>query len=268
MDDAHVRGAERADVLLELSRPSLVHLDRHDVAREHRRLPARRGTEIEHALPCLRADAQRSQLRAAALRPDPALGERLLVDPVDTPGSWNVGALPLDLPAHEPDDRLGRLVLGAHQRQRSLLPEVAAPDVPDPVRIRVLERPLRQPGQKRRDSLGDSPQNRVRERDGPLEVRAAHELDRLVHGGITRDTAEVAELVRAEPECRQHGRIELSHRALPERLDRMIERPQPLHRAECELARERPVAIVEALDAVRSARSAYAPSSATRRRTS
>ena len=107
--------------------------------------------------------------------------------------------------------------------------------------------PSGSPREKRRDSLGDSPQHRVRERNGPFEARAAHELDRLVHGGVARHAAEVAELVRAEAQRCQHRRIELSDRALPERLDRMIERAQALHRAERELARERPVAIVEAL---------------------
>ena len=75
VDDAHVRGAEPGDVLLELACPRLVHLDGRHVAREHRRLPAGRSAEIEHALPLLRADDEAGELRAAALRPDPALGE-------------------------------------------------------------------------------------------------------------------------------------------------------------------------------------------------
>ena len=83
MDDAHVRGAERADVLLELARPGLVHLDRDHVAGEHRRLPAGRRAEVEDALALLRADGEPGELRAAALRPDPALRERLLVDAFD-----------------------------------------------------------------------------------------------------------------------------------------------------------------------------------------
>ena len=101
------------------------------------------------------------------------------------------------------------LVLGAHQRERSFLPEVAAPDVPDPVRIGVLERSLGQCQEERCDSLGDSPQDRVRERHGPFETCAAHELDRLVHRGVAGDAAEVAELVRAEAQGREHRRVEL-----------------------------------------------------------
>ena len=139
-----------------------------------------------------------------------------------------------------------RLVLGSHQRERFLLTEISAPDVPDPVGIGVLERSLRQLEEEQRDSLGDSPQDRVRERNGPLEVRAAHELYRLVHGGVLRDAAEVAELVRAEAQRGEHRWVELSHRPLPERLDRVIERPQALYRAERQLACECPVAIVEA----------------------
>ena len=90
VDDGHVRGAEPRDVLLELTCPGLVHLDGDDVAREHRRLSARRSAEIEHSLARLRADAEPGQLRAAALRPDPTLGERLLVDAVDRIGVRNV----------------------------------------------------------------------------------------------------------------------------------------------------------------------------------
>ena len=48
--DRDVVRAEPADVLLELARPGLVHLDGDDLAGEHRRLAARRGTEVEHPL--------------------------------------------------------------------------------------------------------------------------------------------------------------------------------------------------------------------------
>ena len=66
-------------------------------------------------------------------------------------------------------------------------------------------------------------------------------------GRVAGHAAEEAELVGAEAERREHGRVELSHRPLPERLDRVVERSHPLHRAERELSRERPVAVVEPL---------------------
>ena len=140
-----------------------------------------------------------------------------------------------------------RLVLGAHQRQRALLAEVAPPHVPDPVRIGVLERPLRQFGEQALDPVTDPAEHRVRERDRPLEPGAPHELDGLVHGGVARHAAEEAELVGAQAQRRQHGRVELAHRPLAERLDRVVERPHALHGAECELPRKRAVALVEAL---------------------
>ena len=66
------------------------------------------------------------------------------------------------------------------------------------------------------------------ERDRALEPRTAHELDGLVHRSVCRDVGE-AELVRAEPERRTDRRVELAHRTLPERLDRVVERAHPLH---------------------------------------
>ena len=117
MDDGDVRGPHPPDALLQLSCPRLVCLDRDDLAVEHRRLAAGRRAEIEHALSRDGADREPGQLRAGALRPDPALGERLLVDALDAPGTGDVGiGLALDLAADEPDDERRRLVLGLHQR--------------------------------------------------------------------------------------------------------------------------------------------------------
>ena len=101
--------------------------------------------------------------------------------------------------------------------------------------------------EQRLDPVGEPAEHGVRERDRPLEPGAAHELDRLVHGRVAGHAVEVAELVRAEPERREHRRVELAHRPLAERLDRVVERAHPLHRAERELPRERPVAVVELL---------------------
>ena len=143
------------------------------------------------------------------------------------------------------DHDRGRLVLGPHQRQRGLLAEVAPPDVPDPVRVGVLERTLGERREQRLDPVGDAPEDGVREGDGALEPGPADELDRLVHRRVARDAVEEAELVRAEPERGEHGRVELPHRPLAERLDRVVERAGALDGAERELPRERPVAVVE-----------------------
>ena len=62
----------------------------------------------------------------------------------DAPRAGNVRRLAFDLAANEADDGLRRLVLRAHQRERPLLAEIAPPDVPDPVRVRMLQRPLGQ----------------------------------------------------------------------------------------------------------------------------
>ena len=111
----------------------------------------------------------------------------------------------------------------------------------------MLERPFGQRVEQRPDALADASEDGVRERHRPLEPRAADELDRLVHGRVAGNPVEIAELVSAEPQRREDGRVELAHRTLAERLDRMVERAHPLHRAERELPRERPVAVVEVL---------------------
>ena len=54
-----------------------------------------------------------------------------------------------------------------------------------------------------------------------------------------------AELVRAEPQRRDHRRVELPHRPLAELLDPEVDRPRPLHRAVGEPLRERAIAVVE-----------------------
>ena len=75
------------------------------------------------------------QLRTAALRPDPPLGQRFLVDPLDPVRAGDVGGLLVDLAAHEPDNRLGRLVLGAHEGDRIIRSQLTPPGVGDPVRV-------------------------------------------------------------------------------------------------------------------------------------
>ena len=207
-------GAETVDVLLELARTRLVRLDRGHLAREHRRLAAGRGAQVEDAFAVLRADDEAGELRAAALRPDLAPLQGFLVDARDLVRAGDVRRRPVrDRSPDVPDHRRRRLVLRPHQRQRRLLAEVAPPDVPHPVRVGVLERPLRQLRQQPLDPVADPAEHGVRERDGALEPGAADELHRFVHGGVPRHTAEEAELVGAEPERREHGRRRASARA-------------------------------------------------------
>ena len=63
----------------------------------------------------------------------------------------------------------------------------------------------------------------------------AHELHRLVHRRVRRDAVHEGELVGAEPERGAHRRVELAHRPPAERLDRVVERPDALHRPVGEL---------------------------------
>ena len=83
-------------------------------------LAAGRGAEVEHALAVLRADDEAGELRAAALRPDPPLGDGELVDALDAVRAGDVGRLGAErrLAADEPHDRLERLVHRPHQRER------------------------------------------------------------------------------------------------------------------------------------------------------
>jgi hypothetical protein len=111
----------------------------------------------------------------------------------------------------------------------------------------MLEGSLRKLREQPLESVADAAEDGVRERDRPLEPGAAHELDRLVDGGVVRDAAEKAELEGAEAQRREHRCVELAHRPLAERFDRVVERTHPLHRPERELPCERPVAIVELL---------------------
>src|SRR6266511_977409 len=251
-NDRHVVRAEAADVLLELAGPALVDLDRDDLAGELGRLPTGRGAEFERPLALAAADGQAGELRAAALRPDPSLGEGLLVDPLDAVSARNVGRLSGQRTADEPHDRLRRLVLGAHQGQCLVGAELVPPELGDPVRIRVLERrltgrSLRQGRQQRADSVGQPPHDGVRERDGALEPSPANELDGLVDGRMARDPVGEPELVGAQAKRRLDGRIELPHRSATDRLDRVVQRAYALHGAEREPLCERAVARIQAL---------------------
>ena len=235
----------------ELLRPGGVDLDRHDVAREHRRLPAGGSAQVERPLPEPRADDVADELRAAALRPDAALRKRGLVDAVDDERAVDQRILSsLDRAAHEPDRGLRLLVLRRHQRARSVGAEVAPPRVRDPVRVRVperrlLRRALGERGAQLARAVREAPQDRVRERHRPLQPRAPDELDRLVDRGVAWDAVHERELVRAETERGQDGRVDLPHGALADRLDRVVERPLPLDRAVREATGERAVAVIQ-----------------------
>ena len=128
----------------------------------------------------------------------------------------------------------------------SSVAEVAAPDVPDPVRVRLLQRPVGERVEERPDPVGDAAQDGVRERDGALQPGAADELDGLVHRGVAGDALEPAELVRAEAQRGAHGRVELRDAAAAEGLDRVVDRPHALDGAVREPLRQRAVALVEA----------------------
>ena len=248
LDDRDVAPPHRREVRAQLARAVRIDLDRRHVAAQRAGLAARRGAEVEDALAVLRADAQRRELGAAALRPDPPVGDREVVDPLDAVRARDVGRLRSRrrLPGDEPHDRLERLVHRPHERERAVRAEDADERLVDPVRVALLQRAVGQRVEQRPDPVGDPPHHGVRERHGALEPRPADELDRLVHRGVRRGVG-VAELVRAEPQRRAHGRIELAHRPLAERVDRVVERPDALDGAIREPLRERALALVEPL---------------------
>ena len=109
--DAHVGRAKSAQVLGELAGAAVVELHRSDLAGQHRRLTAGRGAEIERSIALLGSDSQPGKLRGGALRPDPAIRERPLVDPVDTPCARDLRiGHSIELAANETDHRRRRLV--------------------------------------------------------------------------------------------------------------------------------------------------------------
>ena len=94
-------------------------------------------------------------------------------------------------------------------------------------------------GEQLLQSRGQATHDRVGEGDCALDAGAAHQLHGLVRGGVGGDRAHEAELVGAQPERGEHGRIELAYGPTAERLDRVVERAQALDRAVGELHRER-----------------------------
>src|SRR5262245_23314988 len=92
---------------------------------------------------------------------------------------------------------------------------------------------------------GEAVPDRDGERNRAREPRSTDELDRLVDRGVLGHVGE-AELICAEPQRGANGRVELAHRALTERVNRMVEGAHSLHGAEGEALRERAVAAVEA----------------------
>ena len=244
LDDVHVRRAQQRGVVAQLTGAPRVQLDGRHLAREHRRLPSGRRARVEDPLPLARPDDESRELRPAALRPNAAFLERPVVDPVDAVRAGHIGRLARRVAPHQPDHGFGRLVLRAHQCERRLLAEVAAPRVVDPVGVRVLERSSGSEPSRPRRALGQAAHDGVRERDRTLDAGATHELDRVVDHRVRR-LVRVAELVRAEPERREHGWIELADRAASDRLDRVVERADALHRAVREPLREGAVAVVE-----------------------
>src|SRR5262249_18345687 len=151
-----------------------VDLDRSDVALEKRRLVPGRRTGVEHALARPGADGLGGYARCAA--PAAVVLERR------------------------------RLALRPLARGRLLLPQVAHPDVVDPVRIGVLERPLREGRQEVVEPFGEAAADGVREARRALEVGGTDELDRVVGNGVRRRLAP-AELIAGDAERGEDGRV-------------------------------------------------------------
>ena len=218
------------------------------------------------------------ELRRRALRPDPALGQRALVDPVDVPcaGDLSDPAFRRSRPR-----RAGRRSAPGSFCARMSARAPSGPSSRHHVSAiqsgyECFERRLgrRRLGQRRRGAAripsGEPAQHGVRERHRPLEAGTSHELDRLVHRRVARDPVD---------ERRAGTRRGGAPPGRERRVARRVVAPSvsiawssvrdALDGAEREPLRERAIAFVEPGDRRRgSARSAYASSSKTRSRTS
>ncbi len=75
-----------------------------------------------------------------------------------------------------------------------------------------------------------APQHRVDEAGGVSGAGRLDQLDRLVDRGVVGGRVGEEQLVEAEAQRRQHGRVEQSGRAAREPLDRRVGGAAPLHR--------------------------------------
>jgi hypothetical protein len=104
---------------------------------------------------------------------------------------------------------------------------------------------MREGGEQRLNPVGEPTKHGVRERDRPLEPRAAHELDGFVDRGIARNAVDEPELVGPQPQGRTYWRIEASDASTPKRLDSVVKRPDTLDGAESESLCQCAIARVE-----------------------
>jgi len=145
---------------------------------------------------------------------------------------------------YDSNDGLERLVHRAHEGERVVRAEIALEGLGDPVGVRLFQRAVGQRVEQRAYAFGEPAHDGVRERHRALEPRTPHELDRLVRSCVRRGVR-VAELIRAQAQRSADLRIELSHRPLAERVDRVVECALALHRAVGKSLRERALALVE-----------------------
>ena len=264
-----VRRAEPADVLLELTRARLVHLDGRHVAAQHRRLAAGRGAAVEDSLAV--AGRRRRAPRAASHGSAARAGRPRA--PARRRARRGTRRARPSARRRSRRARARTTVSGGSFCARisasaASSPKSRTPDLEDPVGIRVLERALRELVEQSADPLGEAAHDRVRERHGSLEPRGADELDRLVRGRVRSDV-EVAELVRAETERMQApaaSSLRTGRRpSVSIAWSSVRTRCTVPYASCCANARSRASRFAVAL---RSARSAYASCSNTRRTTS
>src|SRR5579862_9463312 len=236
LDDADVRQG----FLGQHTSTAGVDLDRGHLPVQQTGLAARRRARVEDAFAVARSDDEGGELRRTAHRPHPPG-----LDPVDHVRTRHVGRLP---------DRLvrvhlerGRRVLGAHELERELAPEVTLPHLCDPIRIGELERAVGKGRDEPAEALREPPHDGVRERHCSLAPHCADELDGVVADRVCRQVGP-ADLVAGRPERCPHGRIELPDRTLAELLDAEIDRADTLHGSVRDSLRKRAVSLVELVD--------------------
>ena len=113
-----------------------------------------------------------------------------------------------------PAARLGRLVVGGHQRARRVGAERVPPELRDPLGMRVLERGLRgrgvgERGDDRPRLARGASQDRV-DQAGAARRVGLGQLDRLADGGVRRDAVQEGQLEDPEPQRGQDRRVELA----------------------------------------------------------
>src|SRR3984957_17404050 len=146
--------------------------------------------------------------------------------------------------------KLARLVVGGHHCKSIRRAQIVPPETRKPLWMgmgdcRLLGRVLAQNADQCRGSLARGPTQHGIDEVVSRASACLHQLDAVGNDRVVRRTVEVQQLIQAEPQCRQHGRVEPRGGTTREVFDHMIERGPSLDRAVGKAHRKRAVARVE-----------------------